>query len=212
MADPILLRSLQRFVYLGVAPSTRQMYTSGVNSYLQFCSRFNIIPYPASSLTLQFFCADLARRVSYKSIKVYLAGIHLAHLESGYPDPTTDKPLCLVIRDKQRLQGESPRQRLPITTNILHTLKQQLRISTFSPVEQRLLWAAFTTAFYGFLRVGEFTSSVNASATLQWSDIQLSPTALTIRLRQSKTDPFRRGHTLSISATNTSTCPVKALQ
>ena len=110
------------------------------------------------------------------------------------------------------MQGESPRQRLPITINILHTLKQQLCISTFSLVEQRLLWAAFTTAFYGFLRVGEFTSSVNASATLQWSDIQLSPTALTIRLRQSKTDSFHRGHTLSISATNTSTCPVKALQ
>ena len=138
MADPILLRSLQQFVYLGVAPSTRQTYTSGVNSYLQFCSRFNITPYPASSLILQFFCADLARRVSYKSIKVHLAGIRLAHLESGYPDPTTDEPLRLVIRGIQRLQGESPRQRLPITINILHTLKQQLCISTFSPVEQRL--------------------------------------------------------------------------
>ena len=125
-------------------------------------------------------------RVSYKSIKVYLAGIRLAHLESGYPDPTTDEPLRLVIRGIWRLQGESPCQRLPITINILHILKQQLRISTFSPLEQRLLWATFTIAFYGFLRVGEFTSSVNASATLQWSDIQLSPTALTIRLRQSK--------------------------
>ena len=79
-ADPILLRSLQQFVYLRVAPSTRQTYTSDVNSYLQFCSRFNITPYPASSLTLQFFCADLARRVSYKSIKVYLAGIHHTYL------------------------------------------------------------------------------------------------------------------------------------
>ena len=116
-----------------------------------------------------------------------------------------------MIRGIRRLQGKSPRQRLPITIDILHTLKQQLCISTFSPVEQRLQWEAFTTAFYGFVRVGEFTSSVNASATLQWSDIQLSPTALTIRLRQSKTDPFRWGHTLSISATNTSTCPVKAL-
>ena len=128
MVDPILLRSLQQFVYLGVAPSTRQTYTSGVNSYLQFCSRFNITPYPASSLILQFFCADLAQHVSYKSIKVHLTGICLAHLESGYPDPTTDECLRLGI---WRLQGESPRQRLPITINILHTLKQQLCISTF---------------------------------------------------------------------------------
>ena len=43
----------------------------------------------------------------------------------------------------------------------------------------------------------------------QWSDIQLSPTTLTIRLHQFKADSFRRGHTLSILVTNTSTSPVK---
>ena len=63
-----------------------------------------------------------------------------------------------------------------------------------------------------FLRVSEFTSSFSDAATLKWSDIHLSSSTLTISLHQSKTDPFRRDHTLSISATNTSTCPVRALQ
>ena len=212
MADTLLSTSLRQFVYLGVAPSTRQTYNSGVNSYLQFCAQFNIQPYPASSLTLQFFCTDLSQRISYKSIKVYLAGIRLAHLERGHLDPTVDESLRLVIRAIRRLQGESCHHRLPITINLLRTLKQQIRISNYSLVEQRLLWAALTTAFYGFLRVSEFTSSCSDNATLQWSDIHLSSSTLTITLRQSKTDPFRRGHTLSISATNTSTCLVRALQ
>ena len=95
---------------------------------------------------------------------------------------------------------------------MLRTIKQQLHISNFTLIEQPLLWAAFTTAFYAFLRASEFTSSANDSATLRWSDIQISSNTLIITLRQSKTDPFRRGHTLYISATITSTCPVKALQ
>ena len=208
MANTFLSTSLRQFIYLGVAPSTRQTYNSGINSYLKFCARFNIQPYPASSLTLQFFCTDLSQHISDKSIKVYLAELR----ELGHSDPTVDESLRFVIRGIRRLQGESCRQRLPITIDLLRTLKQQIRISNYSLLEQRLLWAAFTTAFYGFLRVSEFTSSSSDATTLRWSDISLSSSTLTISLRQSKTDPFRRRHTLSISATNTSTCPVRALQ
>ena len=62
------------------------------------------------------------------------------------------------------------------------------------------------TVFYGFLRASEFTSS-----SLQWSDVQFSATTVDIDLRQSKTDPFRRGHTITIQDTATSTCPVQAI-
>ena len=148
MADTFLSTSLRQFIYLGVAPSTRQTYNSGINSYLNFCTRFNIQPYPASSLTLQFFCTDLSRHISYKSIKVYLAGMRLAHLELGHSDPTVDESLRLVIRGIRRMQGDSCRQRLPITIDLLWTLKQQIRISNYSLLEQRLLWAAFTTKQY----------------------------------------------------------------
>ena len=185
MTDTLLSTSLRQFVY----PAGK--HNSGINSYLQFCARFNIQPYPASSLTLQFFCTDLSQRISYKSIK---AGIRLAHLECGHLDPTVDESLRLVIRGIQCLQGESCHHQLPITINLLRTLKQQICISNYSLVEQCLLWAAFMTAFYGFLQVSEFTSSCSDDAILRWSDIQLSSSTLTITLRQSKTDPFRRGH------------------
>ena len=117
-----------------------------------------------------------------------------------------------MIRGVRYFQGESSHQRLPITINLLRTMKQQLHINNFIFIEQCLLWAAFTTAFYAFLRASEFTSSANDSATLRWSDIQILSNTLIITLRQSKTGPFRRGHTLYILATTTSTCPVKALQ
>ena len=104
-------------------------------------------------------------------------------------------------------KGTTSRTRLPITIDLLRSLKTQLQNdSSYSLLEKRLLWSAFTLAFYGFLRASEFTSS-----SLQWSDVQFSATTVAIDLRQSKTDPFRRGHTITIQATSTSTFPVRAI-
>jgi len=38
----------------------------------------------------------MACQVSYKTIKVYLAGTHLEHLERGFEDPTKDELLQLL--------------------------------------------------------------------------------------------------------------------
>ena len=48
-----------------------------------------------------------------------------------------------------------------------------------------MLWAAFTMAFYGFLRVSEYVN-------LQWRDVTVSNDHISIRLHQSKTAPFRQ--------------------
>ena len=174
---------------------------SGLNAYFSFCSRFNITPTPASSLTLQYFCVDKSQSVSYKTIKVYLAAIHLLHIETGFPDPTTDESLHLVCRGIRRQQSCVERARLPITINLVRTLKSQLRSSQKSLLDQRLLWAAFTLSFYGFLRASECLS-------LTWSDMLIHDDHLTITLRQSKTDPFRRGQSIQVYASLTTTCPV----
>ena len=101
MAEPVLDRLLIQYQSLGVAPSTRRTYQAGVQSYLQFCSNFNISPFPASSLTLCYFCTHIACYVSYKTIKVYLSGIRLEHLEHSHHDSTDDqllRILCIGIK------------------------------------------------------------------------------------------------------------------
>ena len=61
----------------------------------------------------------------------------------------------------KRLQGVWTHTHLPITTNVLQTLKTQLcRYPPFSPLEKRLLLAApFILAFYAFLRASEFATA-----------------------------------------------------
>ena len=144
--------------------------------------------------------------MSYKTLKVYLSGIRLAHIERGMADPTKSTSLHLVCRGIHRQQGDNQRTRLPITINLLRVLKEQLRISTFYTIlEQRMLWALFTVAFYGFFRASELIPS------LCWSTITLSSTQMSITLVQSKTDPFRRGSTIHLFPTGSSTCPIKAM-
>jgi len=137
------------------------------------------------------------------SIKVYLAAICLYHIECGLPDPTSDDLLLLVCRGIRCLQGDHRQTRLPITINLMRTLKDQLQQSFYTLQEQRMLWAAFTMVFYGFLRVSEYIN-------LRWCDVTISDDHISIRLHQSKTDPFQWRLSVKIFNTKSSTCPCHA--
>ena len=78
-----------------------------------------------------------------------------------------------------------------------------------------MLWAAFTLAFFGFLRVGELTYS-SAKTFLTVRDITFipnitTPTSMRVHIKQSKTDPFRQGTTLVI-ASHSLVCAVTDLR
>ena len=68
-----------------------------------------------------------------------------------------------------------------------------------------MLWALFTVAVYGFFRASELIPS------LCWSTITFSSAQMSITLLQSKTDPFRRGLTIHLFPTSSSTCPIKTM-
>ena len=82
-----------------------------------------------------------------------------------------------------------------------------------------MIWAACCLAYFGLLRVSEFTTSFldcfNSSTDLLLSDVDLdsrtSPMSIQITLKQSKTDQFRTGATIYLGKTTHAICPVTAL-
>ena len=82
-----------------------------------------------------------------------------------------------------------------------------------------MMWAACSLAFFGFLRCSEFTvpSQEEYSPTVHLSlqDISInsreSPTWIQVRIKQSKTDPFRQGCTLCLGKTGKDICPISAI-
>ena len=148
-----------------------------------------------------------ARCLTKPSNYTYLSGVRLEQMERGLLDPTDDELLQLLCKGIKQSQGDTSRLQLPITINILKASKTQLRIdSSYTLLEERLFWSAFTLAFYGFLRASEF-----APSNLLWSDVELTPTTVIIHLRQSNTDPFRRGQSITLQAISISTRPVSVI-
>ena len=80
-----------------------------------------------------------------------------------------------------------------------------------------MVWAAMTLAFFGFLRIGELTcdSHFNSERRLTLSDLvfmpKSSPKYMLVRLKVSKTDPFRKGQTIVIGRANSNLCPISAM-
>ena len=67
--------------------------------------------------------------------------------------------LQLVLRGIERSQGDQIRVRMPITIHHLKLFKLLLAISSTDNFDSLMIWAAMTLAFFGFLRLGELTST-----------------------------------------------------
>ena len=82
-----------------------------------------------------------------------------------------------------------------------------------------MLWVAICLAFFGFLRVSELTCGkiYNPAIHLSRSDISFSPSidapvAIFVKIKASKTDPFKKGVLLTIGSSGTTICAVSALK
>jgi len=157
-----LTGELHYFQSQAIAKSSRKTYHQGQLSYISFCTSFNLRPYPLVESSVHLFATYLARSVSYTTICTYLSSIRLQNIELGFR-PTPEMPLLrLLLKGIKRAKGERTKpKRKPISLSLLKTLKSALRFSPFITYDQKMLWAAFTTVFFGFLRASEFCPHVN---------------------------------------------------
>lgn len=125
-----------------------------------------------------------------------------------------------VIKGIQRCQATSnpPRIRKPITLDIMKAIFSLL--SKRPPSHDNIMiWAACCAAFFGFLRCSEMTvpsqDAYDPTIHLSVGDVAVdsrsSPTMVRIRLKQSKTDPFRQGADIYLGKTDKDICPVTAI-
>lgn len=121
-------------------------------------------------------------------------------------------PLC-VVRGYKRLLPTKFDKRSLITLSTMRHMHRKIMYSLLSARDQSLCWFAFCVAFFGYSRVGEFTSPTVTffdETTLLFSDIRQNIGNIQISLRISKTDQFRKGYLINLSATNRSVCLVYA--
>ncbi len=87
------------------------------------------------------------------------------------------------------------------------------------PPDSHMTWAACCLGFFGFLCAGEFTvtsvAEFDQGEHLSIANVAVDshsiPTLLSVRIKQSKTDPFRRGVDIYIGKASPPRCPVSAM-
>ena len=159
------------------------------------------------------------QRLQPKIIKANLTGLRSYHIDIGYADSNIEQfhhpMLQRIVNGIRRLRGEtSKRERRPITRDILLQLIKQFDRTTLTSVTHH---ASFCLAFAGFLRIGEFTwTSFDAADFCRWNltrgSISIKANKLELILPSSKTDPFRKGVTITIAASNDVACAVASMR
>ena len=199
---------VQQLFSAGIAQSTRNTYRSGSDRYIRLRAALGITPFPAS-----LYRDGLAGTTA----KTYLSGIRFAQISLGGKDPDISSMPYLeyVLKGFRKLAAGKSRPRLPITSSILSKMQE-----TWSKIPKRknaaMLWAASCMCFFGFLRSGEIVvpsdTSYDPAVHLSYGDVRTdsieNPTCITVAVKASKTDPFRKGVVIHIGATKTQLCPV----
>ena len=176
---------------------------------------------PASEGTLIYFASYLARTVHHGTIKMYLAAVCNLHIISGYKDPLRGRLLLKkILRGILRYQGSPRIRRQPVTPGVLLAIRPILS-SWLGPKDFSMVWAAFTLAFFAFLRCSEFTypgvHSFSSKFNLTKECVTFCPSLacpqrLLVTLMSSKTDSFRAGQSLIVARRPSLLCPVSAMQ
>ena len=184
------------------------------------------VPFPLREDILCRYSAHLGQQaLKHRTIKAYLSALRFCQIQQGFGDPFQAQTMPLleyVLGGIKRAQAraEAPlKPRLSITPAILAHLRQKW---TLDPPSHNglMLWAAACTGFFGFLHAGEFTvpaaGAYDKDEHLSLSDLATDshsrPSVFRIRIKQSKTDPLRKGADVYLGAKGTAICPVQAIK
>ena len=122
------------------------------------------------------------------------------------------------IQKRQSSLTHPPRICLQIIIEIMKNILQLLlqRLKSYMNI---MRWAACCVAFFGFLHISKFTVPSNdqfdQTCPLCLSYIAIdnrdNPQVLQVKIKQSKTDPFRKGVNIYLGSTRRDLCPIKGI-
>lgn len=191
---------------------------------MSFCVQYHLTPVPCSEHLLCQFAAHLAEAgLQASTIKCYLSAIRQLHIAKGAGDPAIGGMVKLEqvirgIKSEQAKKATKTPPRLPMTPALLTAIKGVWEKETLTR-DHKMLWAAALTCFFGFLRSGEVCvpseAAFDEGAHLTFEDVQVdnlaNPQSIQVKIKASKTDPFRQGVLVYVGRTDKPLCPVAAL-
>ena len=214
---------MERYFRQGLAASTQRTYSSAKKRYVEFCNKHSLPLLPVQEHQLCHFVSYLGDQgLAYSSLKGYLSAIRNLQISYNYPDPNISgmPKLEQVLRGikKQNSAACAKRERLPITPDTLVKLRSVWERNNIKQ-DNIMLWAVSSLCFFVFFRAGELTihaeESYDPQTHLNYEDIAMdsfsNPTIMKVHLKESKTDPYRKGVDIFVGCTHDKLCPIAAV-
>lgn len=152
---------------------------------MDFCTKMNYLPVPATTENLCRYTAWLSLRLKPSSVAQYLNVVRLLHVESGLQNPLSENWfLKSLLKGIKRDKGQSVNRKLPITIDILQSIVKvlNLRISL-----HLTFWTACLIAFFGMMRKSSLFPRQGVSSFLCLRDCEVHSWGISIFARYSKT-------------------------
>ena len=171
-----------------------------------------------------------SRGVRAKTIQVYLSGLRMAHFKRGYFNVNLQNDIIKHIlvglkqKDLNTDKAKDKQGRLPVTLEVLKTIRLQLRKSGWVLAKKRLVWAVCVCGFSGSFRVHEMLSKkqreFDPTSTLLAGDVGVETLnlaegmteVLKIKLKAPKEARLRHGVVVDLFPTGSYLCPLQALK
>ncbi len=213
---PGLEEEFQNLFTRSLADNTRNVYASGLKLYESFLFKHSLtftLPIPTGHI-LNFILHMSKQGYAHKTIVSYVESLSYLSKCNSYID-NTKHFLIKKILEGHRRGRPCKDTRAPITLDLLLGLSETLSSVCSNYYEACLFRAMFSLAFWGLLRVGEFTQSrgTDLSRLISMTDVRLDMSKKIIHLliRWSKTDQAGIATTLIISAQSKKLCPYDSL-
>lgn len=201
-----------------LAKNTLISYRTGIQCFENFRVQYGLpVVWPPPVPHITMFIAFLSLNdKSSKTAACYIASINFRCKFSQNFDLSQNFIVKKMLEGMKRA-NPSKDARLPITLEILNKVLMRLYVVCSSPYETLLFSAAFSLAYYGFLRVGEivFTKLGEEHKLIRVNDVKIRTLdncrIIDVHIPFSKTDQAGRGADIRIQGNNTATCPVLIL-
>jgi hypothetical protein len=213
-----------QLLWHGLSDGTRDSYRPAINSWEGYCDLHGVVKYPAPLYHLGEWITQRTfgnaspgmSRIKPATVRAYVSAIRSHHVDANYDTSVFDNPMIKRILDgATSMNPSTTAERLPVTIDIL----ARLVTPNAQSVKDLNFNAAATTAFAGFLRLGEITYTKTQKESLAFSatkctrnDITLAEDHMTLRLKRSKTDVNHQGVSITIAATGQPECAVRAMK
>lgn len=208
LENPIILpfaRSLSQYLVFSREDNTIKSYMSAFNKWERWANMLclKVLPVNYTSVAL-YILSRIQMGEKYPSIKCFFYALKFTHNINGLDDPTTNFLVKSMFETAHRLCKVTVNKKSPVDIKHIHALYEALVHNSISLLDFRTMIVCLL-GFCGFMRYSEIVA-------IRRYDILFCRGFLKIFIEKSKTDIYRDGKWLYISACDSKCCPVANLQ